>query len=135
MKNKPIIWVVEDHGKKNVFWPSPELKEKAWASNESIYKESAKDPVAWWAKLAREGITWYKEWTETYKWDPPFYQWFIGAKLNISYNALDRHINSWERNKAAIIWEPEPPSEPHRVLTYYDLYQEVNKFANILKRV
>ncbi|MEM2111333.1 MAG: acetate--CoA ligase [Candidatus Bathyarchaeia archaeon] len=133
MKNKPIKWVVEDPKKKNVFWPSEELKKKAWVSDESVYKEAARDPVAWWAKLAKEGITWFRDWTETYRWNPPFYQWFINGKLNISYNALDRHIDTWRRNKAAIIWEPEPVNEQPRVLTYHDLYREVNKFANVLK--
>ncbi|MEM2431654.1 MAG: acetate--CoA ligase [Candidatus Bathyarchaeia archaeon] len=133
MKEEPIRWVVEDPEKKNVFWPSEEMKKRAWISDERIYEEAAKDPVAWWAKLAREGITWFKEWTETYVWNPPFYKWFVGGKLNICYNAVDRHIKTWRRNKAAIIWEPELINEPHRVLTYYDLYREVNKFANVLK--
>jgi len=133
MKKKLVKWVVEDPKKKNVFWPSDELKEKAWVSDESVYEEASKDPVSWWAKLAKEGITWFKDWTETYKWEPPFYQWFIGGKLNISYNALDRHIETWRRNKAALIWEPEPVDEQPRILTYYDLYREVNKFANVLK--
>jgi len=133
MPNKPIRWVVEDPKRKNYFWPSKELKKKAWITDEKVYEESDKDPVSWWAKLAKEGITWFKEWTEPYRRVPPSYQWFIGGKLNISYNALDRHIDSWRRNKAAIIWEPEPINEPHRVLTYYDLYREVNKFANVLK--
>ncbi|MBS7625268.1 MAG: acetate--CoA ligase [Candidatus Bathyarchaeia archaeon] len=133
MRETPIKWVVEDPKRKNVFWPSEEMKKRAWVSDEKIYEEAAKDPVAWWAKLAKEGITWFKEWTETYVWDPPFYKWFVGGKLNICYNAVDRHVKGWRRNKAAIIWEPEPPNEPHRVLTYYDLYREVNKFANVLK--
>jgi len=133
MKQKPIKWVVEDPEKKNVFWPSEEMKKRAWVSDESIYEEAKKDPVAWWAKLAKEGITWFKEWTETYRWEPPYYKWFIGGKLNISYNALDRHINTAKRYKAAIIWEPEPIDEQPRILTYYDLYREVNKFANVLK--
>ncbi|MCD6465806.1 acetate--CoA ligase [Candidatus Bathyarchaeota archaeon] len=130
---EPIKWVVEDPEKKNVFWPSEEMKKRAWVSDEKIYEEATKDPVSWWAKLAKEGITWFKEWTETYVWEPPFYKWFVGGKLNICYNAVDRHIKTWRRNKAAIIWEPEPPDEPHRILTYYDLYREVNKFANVLK--
>jgi acetyl-CoA synthetase len=133
MRREPIKWVIEDPKKKNVYWPSEELKKRAWVSDESIYEEAAKDPVGWWAKLAKEGITWFKEWTETYRWDPPFYKWFIGGKLNISYNAVDRHIETERRNKAAIIWEPEPVDEQPRTLTYYDLYREVNKFANVLK--
>jgi len=128
-----IDWVIEDAKEKNIFWPSQELRKKAWVSDDSIYEEADSDPVAFWAKLAREGLDWYKEWDKTYEWKPPFYKWFIGGKLNASYNCADRHIKTWRRNKAAIIWEPEPVDEPTRVLTYYDLYREVNKLANVLK--
>ncbi|MDH5795050.1 MAG: acetate--CoA ligase [Candidatus Bathyarchaeota archaeon] len=130
---KPVKWIVEDPEKKNVFWPSEELKKMAWISDESIYEEASRDPVGFWAERAREGITWFKEWTQTYNWEPPFYQWFIGGELNISFNSLDRHVSTWRRNKAALIWEPEPTDEQPRVLTYYDLHREVNKFANVLK--
>jgi len=135
MAKKPIQWVVEDSKRKSYFWPSEELRKKAWVSDEKVYDEANMDTVSWWGRLAREGITWFKDWTQTYKWVPPSYQWFINGKLNLSYNALDRHIESWRRNKAAIIWEPEPPDEPHRVLTYFDLYREVNKFANVLRNL
>jgi len=128
-----IEWVIEDAKEKNIFWPSQELRKKAWVSDDSIYEEADKDPVTFWAKLAREGLDWYKEWNKTYEWKPPFYKWFIGGKLNASYNCADRHIKTWRRNKAAIIWEPEPVDEPCRILTYYDLYREVNKLANVLK--
>ena len=131
--SKPIKWVKEDPNNKFVFWPNEELKKKAWVSDESIYKEGAKDPVAFWAAKAKEGLEWFKPWTETYQWNPPFYKWFVNGKINISYNALDRHVKTWRKNKAAIIWEPEPTNEPSRMLTYQDLYREVNKFANVLK--
>jgi len=130
---KPILWVKRDLQKNNVFWPSDELKKKAWVNDESIYAEATKDPVTFWAKLALEGIAWFKEWDETYRWEPPYYQWFVNGKLNVSYNALDRHVKTWRRNKAAIIWVPEQPDEKERVLTYFELYREVNKFANVLK--
>ena len=135
MSDKGVKWVVEDPQQKNVFWPSDAMKKKAIVSDPNIYEEASKDTVAFWAKLAKEGITWFKPWTETYWWDPSSlsYKWFVGGKLNISYNALDRHLNSSKRNKAAIKWIPEPPNESPRVLTYYDLYREVNKFANVLK--
>jgi len=126
-------WVVEDPKEKEIFWPSKELKKKAWVSDESIYAEADKDPVAFWAKLAREGLDWYKEWDETYKEKLPYFKWFVGGKLNASYNCLDRHIKTWRRNKAAIIGVREPIDEPSKTLTYYDLYREVNKFANVLK--
>ena len=127
------MWIRRDPQKNNVFWPSEELKKKAWVKDESIYAEAKKDLAAFWAKLAREGIDWFKEWTENYRWEPPYYKWFINGKMNMSYNCLDRHVKTWRRNKAAIIWVPEPPDEKERVLTYFDLYREVNKFANVLK--
>lgn len=135
MSDKGVQWVVPDPKQKNVFWPSEALKKKALVSDPKIYEEAAADSVAFWAKLAREGITWFKPWSETYSWDPSSLslKWFVGGKLNICYNAVDRHLDSWKRNKAAIIWVPEPPNEPTRVLTYYDLYREVSKFANVLK--
>jgi len=130
---KPTMWIKKDPEKNNVFWPSDELKRKAWVNDEAIYTEATKDPAAFWAKLAREGIEWFKEWNETYRWEPPYYKWFVNGKLNISYNALDRHVKTWRRNKAAIIWVSESSDEKERVLTYFDLYREVNKFANVLK--
>jgi len=131
--SKPIKWVREDPNNKNVFWPTEEMKKRAWVSDENIYKEAAKDPVAFWAAKAKEGLEWFKDWTKAYEWNPPFFKWFVDGKINASYNALDRHIKTWRKNKAAIIWEPEPTNEQGRVLTYYDLYREVNKFANVLK--
>jgi len=129
--SKPIKWVVKD--RKGRFIPSKALKEKAWITKKSIYKKAAKNPLKFWAKLAREGIDWYEKWKKTYVWKPPYFKWFIGGKLNASYNALDRHIKTWRRNKAAIIWEPENPDERNRVLTYQELWREVNRFANVLK--
>ncbi|UCG37528.1 MAG: acetate--CoA ligase [Candidatus Bathyarchaeota archaeon] len=126
-------WVKEDTDNKFVFWPTEEMKKRAWISEESIYKEAAKDPVAFWAVRAKEGLEWFSPWTETYQWNPPYYKWFVNGKINASYNALDRHMKTGRRNKPAIIWEPEPVNEPKRVLTFNDLYCEVNKFANVLK--
>ncbi len=128
-------WVVKDPTEEDVYWPSKEMKKRAWISDESIYEEAARDPVAFWAERAREGLDWYKEWDEAYKWEPPYFKWFIGGKLNASYNCLDRHVKTWRRNKAAIIGVREPVDEEAKVLTYYDLYREVNKFANVLKNL
>ncbi|GAH40528.1 unnamed protein product, partial [marine sediment metagenome] len=131
--SEPTKWVIEDPAERGIFWPSEELKKRAWVSDESIYAEAAKDPVAFWAKLAREGLDWYREWDEPYKEELPYFKWAIGGKLNACYNCVDRHIKTWRRNKAAIIGVREPFDEPSRTLTYYDLYREVNKFANVLK--
>ena len=128
-----IKWVEEDANEKEIFWPNGELKKKAWVSDESIYEEADKDPVAFWAKLAREGLDWFKEWDKAYEEEPPYFKWFIGGKLNACYNCVDRHTKTWRRNKVAIIGVREPIDEPSKTLTYYDLYREVNQFANVLK--
>ena len=114
------------------FEPSPAFRHHAVVSDPSIYEKAAADPEGFWAEQA-EHLHWYKKWEQVRKWDPPWAQWFVGGKLNVSYNCLDRHVETWRRNKAAIIWEGEPGEE--RVLTYGDLYREVNKFANVLKHL
>ena len=126
-------WVVADPDQEDMFWPSEAMKQRAWMSDPSIYEESDKDPVAFWEKLAREGLHWYKEWDTAYNEAPPYFTWFQGGRLNASYNCLDRHVKTWRRNKVAIIGVREPIDEPAQSLTYYDLYREVNKFANVLK--
>lgn len=123
-------WVVK---KKNLFWPSEEMKKMAWVNDEKIYREAEKDPIKFWARLSKEGIEWFKPWKKTYISKPPYFKWFVGGKLNVSYNCLDRHVKTWRKNKVAIMWEPDSPEEKNRILTYHDLYREVNKFANVLK--
>jgi acetyl-CoA synthetase len=96
--------------------------------------EAARSLERFWGRLAKEHVTWFRPWKKVLEWKLPFAKWFIGGKLNISYNCLDRHLegpNAWRRNKAAILWEGEPGDE--RVLTYGDLHREVCKFANVLK--
>jgi len=132
---KPPKWVVEDPKEKEVWWPSEELKRRAWVSDPSIYVEAEADPIAFWEARAREGIDWYREWDEPYREEPPFFKWFIGGKLNACHNAVDRHVRAGRGDKVAIVWVPEPPEEPARVLTYKQLYDEVNRFANVLKKL
>jgi acetyl-CoA synthetase len=83
-------------------------------------------------------LHWFKRWKKLLDWNEPFAKWFIGGKINLSYNCLDRHLDGPRRNKAAIIWEGEPAGFGHpgetRVLTYTDLHREVCRFANVLKR-
>jgi len=112
--------------------PPPEFTQRALVPDESIYQKANQNLEAFWAEQA-ESIDWFKKWDRVMKWEPPWVQWFIGGKLNVSYNCLDRHLKTWRRNKAAIIWEGEPGDE--RVLTYNDLHREVNKFANVLKKL
>lgn len=112
------------------FKPSEEFRIKANVSNPDVYKEATEDRVGFWGKQA-ERLTWSKPWTEVLDWKPPFAKWFVGGQLNAAYNCVDRHLTSWRRNKAAIIFEGE--NGDSRTLTYYDLYREVSKFANVLK--
>jgi len=88
---------------KNIFRPSKELKQRVWVSDETIYRKAEKNPIAFWAKIAEEGISWYKKWNKTYIEKLPYFNWFVSGKLNACYNAVDRHITTWRKNKAAII--------------------------------
>jgi acetyl-CoA synthetase len=97
-----------------------------------LYQQSIQDPDGFWSKQATELLLWRKKWDTVLKWEAPFAQWFVGGKLNVSENCLDRHLNGPRRNKAAIIWEGEPGEV--RTLTYHQLHREVCKFANVLKR-
>jgi acetyl-CoA synthetase len=99
-------------------------------------REAAKSPERFWARMAREHVSWFAPWKKVLEWKPPYARWFIGGKLNVSYNCLDRHLegeHAWRRNKAALIWEGEPGDT--RVLTYGQLHREVCRFANAMKRL
>ncbi|MBN2067914.1 MAG: acetyl-coenzyme A synthetase, partial [Candidatus Diapherotrites archaeon] len=102
--------VAADSKKRHVFWPSPEMKKQAWISTPKIYSMAGKNPKAFWAGLAKEGLSWEKPWKKLYESKPPYFKWFLGGKLNASYNCLDRHLKD-RGNKVAIIWEPEPLNE------------------------
>ncbi|QXJ30739.1 acetate--CoA ligase [Saccharolobus shibatae] len=97
-----------------------------------IYRESIENPSKFWSKLAEELIDWFEPWKETFKQEI-LTKWFVGGKLNASYNAIDRHLNSSKKFKAAIIWESEKGER--KVLTYQDLFYEVNRWANALKQL
>lgn len=97
---------------------------------EKLYRASIKNPEKFFTKAAEE-LAWFKPWKRVLRWKPPFAEWFVGGKINASYNCVDRHLNSWRKNKAAIIWEGE--NFEQRVLTYQQLHIEVSKAANVLK--
>jgi acetyl-CoA synthetase len=100
------------------------------AQYEKMHLKSLEKPDKFWAQQAEE-LDWFKKWRKVLSWKPPFAEWFLGGRLNVSHNCLDRHVESWRRNKAAIIWEGEPGDK--RVLTYQQLFSEVCRFANVLK--
>jgi acetyl-CoA synthetase len=95
-----------------------------------LCKQAEDDPDTFWAGIARE-LHWFKPWDRVLDWNVPWARWFVGGQINLSYNCLDRHVATWRKNKAALIWEGEPGEV--RTLTYQQLLIEVSKFANVLR--
>ena len=132
---KGMISMMEE---KRVFPPPKDVSEKAYIKSmeeyQEIYKESIENPEKFWGKLA-EQLDWYKKWDKVLVEDfsNAKHEWFVGGKLNVCYNCLDRHLKTWRRNKAALIWEGEPEGES-KTYTYQELYYEVCRFANVLKK-
>ena len=127
---------------KRIFRPSKKLVENSnvmqWMKEHKIktydelLKVASKKRSWFWGELAKE-LEWFSPWKKVLDWKPPYAKWFIGGKFNIVHNALDRHANSFRKNKLAYIWEGEPGEV--RKITYGELYREVNKFANALKEL
>ncbi len=122
---------------KRLFTPSSEFAKDAQVSSLQAYQElfdrAAADPAKFWGELANQELSWFKPWDTVLDWQPPFAKWFTGGKINISYNCLDRHLTTWRKNKAALIWEGEPGDS--RTLTYAQLHREVCLMANVLKQL
>jgi acetyl-CoA synthetase len=114
------------------FAPDPDFAAQANATAE-LYLEAEADFVAFWERLGRERISWFKPFDKTLEWDLPFARWFIGGELNISYNCVDRHVENGLGSKVAYHWIGEPGDT--RTLTYADLHREVQKAANALIRL
>jgi acetyl-CoA synthetase len=112
------------------FPPGDAWRRTAILNDPAIYERAAADPEAFWAEQARN-LEWMKPWDRVLEWEPPFARWFVGGKLNVSVNCVDRHVRTARRNKAAIVWEGEPGER--RTLTYFDLQREVGRLANALK--
>lgn len=122
-----------------VFPPPQEFAEKARIKSreqyDQMWRKSIENPDEFWGEMAEEHIDWYKKWdaVEEYSFvDDVYVRYYRGARLNASYNCLDRHLNNWRKNKAALIWQGEPLEES-RTYTYQQLHREVCKFANVLK--
>jgi acetyl-CoA synthetase len=120
-----------------VFAPSEEIRRKAYIKSleeyRQIYQRSIDDPEGFWAEMA-EQLDWFKKWDKVLVEDfkEAKHEWFVGGKLNVCYNCLDRQITTWRKNKAALIWEGDIGET--KTLTYQDLYYQVSKFANVLKK-
>jgi acetyl-CoA synthetase len=118
------------------FEPPAEFSQKAQikslAEYEALYKESVEQPEKFWARAAQE-LHWFRKWDKVLEWKAPWAKWFVGGEINLSYNCLDRHVQTARKNKAALIWESEPGEI--RTYTYQQLWKEVQKFANVLKNL
>ena len=118
-----------------VFQPPEEFRLRASIDSMEAYErlrsEALESPETFWGRMAEE-LHWFEKWNTVLEWDLPHAKWFVGGKINVSYNCLDRHLTTWRRNKAAIIWEGEPGDT--RTFTYQQLHTDVCRFANVLKR-
>ncbi len=120
---------------RRVFYPPENFARSAHIRSmeayERLVQEARDQPDNFWARMAEE-LHWFRKWDTVLEWDLPHAKWFTGGKINISYNCLDRHLETWRRNKAALIWEGETGET--RTLTYLQLHREVCRFANVLKK-
>jgi acetyl-CoA synthetase len=115
---------------KRVFEPSDEFRSRALWSDPGVHQRATADPEGFWAQQAGR-LDWFRRWDQVMEWSPPWVKWFLGGKLNASYNCLDRHVEAGGGDKVAYYWEGEPGDE--RVLTYRELHREVCRLANGLK--
>ena len=114
-----------------IFPPPDEFRERAVYSDPSIYDEAERDPEGFWAQQA-EDLHWFQKWDQVLDWsNPPFAKWFLGGKLNVSYNCLDRHVEAGLGDRVAFHWRGEEGEE--RDVSYAELLADVQRFANALK--
>ncbi len=113
------------------FPPAAAFKREALVADTSLYDAANEDYQGFWARQAAELLTWETEWHTICEWELPYSKWFVGGRLNVSYNCLDRHVLAGKGDKVAIHWEGEPGDT--RTVTYAELLDEVQRFANVLK--
>ena len=115
--------------------PSPEFVRRARVRGieeyRELYQKAAEKPEEFWGELAEKELFWFEKWSHVFEWDPPTVRWFVGAKTNVSYNCLDRHLTDGRKDKTAILWEGEPGDQ--RRISYAELHRLVSRFANALK--
>ena len=113
------------------FPPPPDFKKTALVTDAEIYDEAERDFEGFWARQAADLLDWSEEWRTILEWDPPFAKWFVGGKLNVSVNCLDRHVAAGPGDQVAYHWEGEPGDT--RTITYAQLLEDVQRVANALK--
>ena len=123
---------IQNQNQEEVYYPSPDVVKAAHvAEYDSLYRHSIEHPQEFWGERAAD-LEWFKPWEKVLDdSDAPFFKWFVGGKTNIVYNALDRHVKTYRKNKLALIWEGEPGDM--RSFSYHALNREVSKFANVIK--
>ena len=114
------------------FPPPPSFRDHALLKDPDVYRRAAENREAYWASWANR-LSWFEPWKEILRWTPPHAEWFVGGKLNVSFNCLDRHVSDGHGDRVAIFWEGEPGDR--RRITYAELLDEVSRFANVLKRL
>ncbi len=142
MRKKEVGKVESVYTEKRVFNPPSDFVKKAHLKSlegyQKLYKRSIEEPEDFYSEMAREYLDWFEEWkgpVEEYSFrDDIYLRYFVGSKLNAAYNCLDRHLKTWKKTKAALIWQGEPLDET-RTYTYQQLHREVCKFANVLKKL
>src|SRR5215210_4254921 len=117
---------------RRTFPPDPAFAAAATAKAD-LYEEAERDYVAFWERLGRERLAWDTPFETTLEWEPPFAKWFVGGKLNLAYNCIDRHVEAGLGQKIAYHWIGEPGDT--RTLTYADLQREVARTANALREL
>ena len=113
--------------------PSTEFVARATVTDDALFREADADPEAFWARQARELVDWSEPWHTVCEWNLPYAKWFVGGKLNVSYNCLDRHVLAGHGGQVAYHWEGEPGDA--RAITYQELLDEVSRLANALKEL
>ena len=123
---------IEDFLVEDRTFPPPEsFKKDTLVASPFLYDEANEDWQGFWARQAADLLDWDEEWHTILEWDLPFAKWFVGGKLNVCHNAVDRHVLAGRGDKVAYHWEGEPGDT--RTITYADLHAEVQRFANVLK--
>jgi acetyl-CoA synthetase len=121
--------------KDRVYQPSEEFARRAHVQGMESYwglrRQAEEHPEEFWGQLAAGELFWFEKWSNVLEWNPPFVKWFTGGKTNLSYNCLDRHLETPRKDKTAILWEGEPGDQ--RAITYQELHRLVSRFANVLK--
>jgi len=126
------VAAIEDYlSEDRTFPPPPSFTKDALITGAEAYDDANTDVEGFWARQAAELVDWYEDWHTVLEWDLPFAKWFVGGKLNVSYNCIDRHVEAGRGDKVAFHWEGEPGDT--RTITYADLLDEVSRFADALK--